>query len=109
MSKTSEVERRRHKRLEVTHLVAYKRFDIEEVTETINISAGGMKIKTEFPIGADEMLDLVLRIGEDEFKSEARVIYCNPRGEQAYEIGLGFEGTTEKHLELLSRYLSNQG
>lgn len=108
MKKTSEVDRRRHKRLELANLVAYKSFDIEEVTETINISVGGMKIKTEFSIGKDEMLDLALRIGEDEFKSEARVIYCDPRGDQTYEIGLAFEGTAEKHVELLNRYLSNQ-
>ena len=108
MSKTSEVERRQHKRLELTNLVAYKSFDIEAVTETINISAGGMKIQTEFPIGKNEMLELTLGIGEDEFKSEARVIYCNPRGEKTYEIGLSFEGTAEQHLELLNRYLSSQ-
>lgn len=108
MNQTFETERRRHRRLELTNLVAYKSFDIEAITETINISLGGMKIKTEFPIDEDESLDVSLKIGGEEFKSVARVVYCNAREDQAYEIGLNFEKTSERHLNLLNQYLGSQ-
>jgi len=108
MNRTLEPDRREYKRLELTNLVAYKNFYIEEVTETINISMGGMKIRTEFPIDRDESLDLTLKIAGEEFRSEARVIYCNPREDQAYEIGLKFEKTSEQHLNLLNQYLCSQ-
>ena len=105
MNKPFERDRREHKRLELTNLVAYKSFYIEQVTETVNISLGGMKIRTEFPIDRDEHLDVTLRIGPEEFKSEAKVVYCNPREDRAYEIGLKFERTSEHHLNLLDQYL----
>jgi c-di-GMP-binding flagellar brake protein YcgR len=107
MKESMDRDRRQHRRLELTNLVAYKSFSIEEVTETINISLGGMKIKTEFPIDKDASLDVALRIGNDEFRSEARVIYCNPRDDEVYEVGLQFEKTSEKHLKLLDRYLGD--
>lgn len=108
MNQTFETDRRKHQRLELANLVAYKNFDIEEVTETINISMGGMKIRTEFPIEEGESLDLSLRIGREEFKSKARVIYCNLGEDQAFEIGLRFEETSETDLSLLNQYISNQ-
>ena len=108
MNANPETERRRHRRLELTNLVAYKSFGIEEVTETINISLGGMQIRTEFALEKDENLDVSLRIGEEEFKSRARVMYCNSRNDQAYEVGLKFEGTSRRYRTLLDQYLSNQ-
>ncbi len=108
MKQTLETERREHTRLELTNLVAYKNFDIEEVTETINISMGGMKIRTEFPIDTDEVLYVSLRIGRHEFKSRARVIYCNAREDQVCDIGLKFEKTSERHLALLDQYLGTE-
>jgi c-di-GMP-binding flagellar brake protein YcgR len=108
MKESVDKDRRRHRRLELTNLVAYKSFCIEEVTETINISLGGMKIKTEFPIDKDASLDVALRIGNEEFRSEAKVVYCNTRDDQVYEVGLQFEKTSEKHLKLLDHYLGDQ-
>ena len=37
MNKPFKRDRREHKRLELTNLVAYKSFYIEQVTETVNI------------------------------------------------------------------------
>jgi len=108
MNKAIEKERRKHKRLELTHLVAYKSFHIEEVSETVNISMGGMKIKTEFPIDRDESLEVSLKIGENDFRSRARVIYCRMREDESYEVGVRFEDTTPRHIHMLSEYLNNQ-
>jgi len=108
MNESLDTERRKHRRLQLTHLVAYRNFDIEKVTETINISLGGMKIKTEFAIEREEILDLSLSIGGEEFKSTARVVYCNPRDDETYEVGLKFEKTSAGHLTLLNQYLRGQ-
>ncbi|MBW2056974.1 MAG: PilZ domain-containing protein [Deltaproteobacteria bacterium] len=108
MNLVCETERRKHRRLELTHLVAYKSFDIEAITETLNISIGGMKIRTDFPVGKSEILHVSLRIGSERFESQARVIYCNPQHDQAYEMGLAFENTSDKDLALLGQYLRSQ-
>lgn len=108
MDNRFKTDRREHRRLELTNLVAYRNFCIEEVTETLNISMGGMKIKTEFPIDQDASLDVVLTIGNEEFKSEAKVVYCNSREDQAYEVGLSFEKTSEAHRNLLDQYLRSR-
>ena len=107
MDDSPKTDRREHRRLELTNLVAYSNFCIEEVTETMNISMGGMKIKTEFPIDKNASLDVALKIGNEEFKSEAKVVYCNSREDQAYEVGLRFEKTSKAHLTLLGQYLSS--
>jgi hypothetical protein len=107
MKKNLQIERRKHRRLRLTKLIAYKKFDIEGVTETIDISKGGMRIKTEFAIQEDERLDLSLRIGGGDFISTARVIYCHPQDDQIYEVGLEFETTSAGHLTLLDIYLSD--
>ena len=108
MNESFDAERRKHRRLELTNLVAYRNFDIQQVTQTVNISLGGMQIKTEFAIEKDETLDVSLQIGAQRFTSTARVIYCNPRDEQAYEVGLRFEKTSGRDLALLNQYLSGQ-
>lgn len=108
MNESFDTERRKDRRLELTNLVAYRNFDIQQVTETVNISMGGMQIKTEFAIEKDETLDVSLQIGGERFTSTARVIYCNPRDDQDYEVGLRFEKTSERDLALLNQYLCGQ-
>lgn len=108
MSQNSKTERRKHNRIHLTNLVAYRNFDIEQVSETVNISLGGMKIKTEFPVEKDQSLDVALSIGSGTFRSTARVIYCFLGEDQTYDVGLRFEDTSPRDLTLLRHYLSQQ-
>jgi hypothetical protein len=66
-SQSLRKERRRHRRFELINLVVYKQFEIEEVTETINLSMGGMKMRTEFPVPLDEELDISIRFGFHQY------------------------------------------
>jgi c-di-GMP-binding flagellar brake protein YcgR len=99
-------ERRRNKRFELINLVVYKQFEIEKVTKTINLSMGGMKMRTEFPVPLHEELEISIRIGDEIFKSEGKVIYANERRDGDYDIGVNFINAPEESLNLLSQYLS---
>ena len=106
MGETIGVDRRKARRFDLVRLVVYKHFDIEKITKTINISMGGMKIRTEFPVEQDERLDVSIKIGDKEFESGARVVYCKETEEKTYNVGLMFEGTVPEQLRLLNRFLS---
>jgi len=101
-------DRRRHRRFELINLVVYKQFEIEKVTKTINLSMGGMKMRTEFPVPLHEELEISIKIGDDVFQSEGKVIYVNEGKDGAFSIGVNFINTAEESLNLLSQYLSHR-
>ncbi len=101
-------ERRRHRRFELINLVVYKQFEIEKITKTINLSIGGMKIRTEFPVPLHEELEISIRLGDQIFRSQGKVIYANERKDGNYDIGVNFVNAPEENLDLLSQYLSER-
>jgi len=101
-------ERRRHRRLELINLVVYKQFEIEKITKTINLSIGGMKMRTEFPVPLHEELEIAIKIGDDIFRSQGKVIYANERKDGDFDIGVNFINSPEGSLNLLNQYLSQR-
>jgi len=101
-------ERRRHRRFELINLVVYKQFEIEKITKTINLSVGGMKMRTEFPVPLHEELEISIKIGDEIFESEGKVMYANQRKDGDYDIGVNFINAPEESLKLLSQYLSQR-
>lgn len=99
-------ERRRHRRFELLNLVVYKKFEIEKITKTIDLSMGGMKIRTEFPVPLHEELEITIRIGDEIFRSEGKVMYANERKDGDFDIGVNFINTSEESLNILNQYLS---
>jgi len=101
-------ERRRHRRLELINLVVYKQLEIEKITKTINLSIGGMKMRTEFPVPLHEELEIAIKIGDDIFRSQGKVIYANERKDGDFDIGVNFINSPEGSLNLLNQYLSQR-
>lgn len=101
-------ERRRHRRFELLNLVVFKQFEIEKISKTVNLSMGGMKIRTEFPVPLDEELEISIKLGEDIFRSQGKVIYANERKEGDFDIGVNFINSPEESLNLLRHYLFEQ-
>ena len=94
-------ERRRHRRLELINLVVYKQFEIEKITKTINLSIGGMKMRTEFPVPLHEELEIAIKIGDDIFRSQGKVIYANERKDGDFDIGVNFINSPEGRKETI--------
>ena len=101
-------ERRKHKRFELLNLVIYKQFEIEKITKTLNLSLGGMKMRTEFPVPLHEELEISIKLGDDIFRSQGKVIYANERKNGDYDIGVNFINSPEESLNLLKQYLSHR-
>jgi hypothetical protein len=101
-------ERRKHTRLELINLVVYKQFEIEKITKTTNLSMGGMKMITEFPVPLHEELEIAIKIGDDVFRSQGTVIYANERKDGDFDIGVNFINSSQESLHLLNHYLSNR-
>jgi len=101
-------ERRKHRRFELINLVVYKQFEIEKITKTINLSIGGMKMITEFPVPLHEELKIAIKIGDDVFRSQGKVMYANERKDGDFDVGVNFINSSPESLNLLSQYLSNR-
>ena len=101
-------ERRKHRRFELINLVVYKQFEIEKITKTTNLSMGGIKMITEFPVPLHEELEIAIKIGDDVFRSQGTVIYANERKKGDFDIGVNFINSSPESLDLLSQYLSNR-
>jgi hypothetical protein len=101
-------ERRKHRRFELLNLVIYKQFEIEKITKTVNLSMGGMKMRTEFPVPLHEELEISIKIGDDIFRSQGRVIYANERKDGDFDIGVNFTNSPQESLNLLKQYLSQR-
>ena len=101
-------ERRKHRRFELINLVVYKQFQIEKITKTINLSMGGMKMITEFPVPLHEELQITIKIGDDVFKSQGKVMYANERKDGDFDIGVNFVNSSPESLNLLGQYLSTR-
>ncbi|UCD71266.1 MAG: PilZ domain-containing protein [Syntrophobacterales bacterium] len=101
-------ERRKYRRFELINLVVYKQFEIEKITKTINLSIGGMKMRTEFPVPLHEELEIAIKIDDDIFRSQGKVVYTNERKDGNFDIGVNFINSPEESLNLLSQYLSQR-
>jgi hypothetical protein len=101
-------ERRKHTRFELINLVVYRQFEIEKITKTINLSMGGMKMITEFPVPLHEELEIAIKIGDGVFRSQGKVMYANERKDGDFDIGVNFVNSSQESLNLLSQYLSKR-
>jgi hypothetical protein len=70
------------------NLSSAERFPGIETTFTENVSSGGAKVVSSRPWRAGERISFVLLPGG--FQVKARVVYCHPRGNREFIIGLEF-------------------
>lgn len=103
-------ERRRLPRFKISLFIELS-FDREEYfqAEALDLSSGGMKLRSLEPLEAGSRLYLQLSFlvadREELFKTEAVVMYAG-RGGDGYELGLKFDAPQPEEKAKLERYLS---
>jgi c-di-GMP-binding flagellar brake protein YcgR len=105
-------ERRRHPRFDVAGAPGV--LDGFRLFETLKISAGGMLIRLPAEMSLGQRVRVELPLGEDTFRSEARVVFFGPdlggsrRSEDRYRVGLAFVEPTPADQERLDRFIAQE-
>lgn len=92
---TDDDNRRKHPRTELSLLVQYRFHTFEEFLEevSLNISPGGMFIRTDAPHEEDSVIFLKFSLtdGSKLLEGMGRVVRVNPPGEDGRVAGMGVE------------------
>ncbi len=103
-------ERRRHPRFDVSGLAGV--LDGFRAFEALKLSAGGMLIRLPVELELGQPVRVELGIGDDTFRSRARVVFLGPdaersdRGEERFRVGLAFDEPSAADREIVLRYIA---
>ena len=103
-------DRRRFPRFNCSHPLLFIRFkgtEIEEKeppTRTVDLSLGGIKIRTHEAIPLSDVLEFSLAIKGKKIKCKGRVIYKAFESEGIWNVGLSFEQVDSEVFHTLAEY-----
>jgi len=102
-------ERRRFERFYTSAPFIYKINRSFEVTKTINISLGGVKISTDLKLPLAETLDITLILGSKACQLKGDIVYSEKaKGEiLKYHSGIEFKGLSSEDREMLEDFFAS--
>lgn len=101
-----EHERRAYARFHVNKIVSYAHGGKQLLTVTMNLSIGGMKIKTHQKLPKNERLNFKLVLGNHAISAEGRVVYSRTLSGKQEVSGIQFLGLSQRNCALLRAFLS---
>jgi uncharacterized protein (TIGR02266 family) len=108
----SEADRRAHPRLPLNMLVQFRLHDMDEFLRhyAVNISAGGMFIRTEHahPIGSMVYLQFSLEDGAKLIEGLGKVVHVNPADHPSPGMGIEFVSLDAESLALIERIIRDR-
>lgn len=101
-------DRRKFRRFLSSSLIIFQTNGEEKVTKTVDLSLGGIKIRTGESLNKGNMISLVLILGNRAVKAKGDVVYSSRQGEQPlFYSGIKFLNFSGPHRESLKDYLSS--
>lgn len=104
-------ERRNWRRLDTVYPSIYTRFDDQgrpddqKPCKTIDVSPGGVKLRSSFSVNPGEMLDVAMALGANSINFKGVVTYVEPSGDQNFELGVSIEEIDNQDMVALSRFI----
>lgn len=90
-------ERRNSVRLKMIYPAIYTRYDNkgraydEKPSRSVNISLGGMRLQSSFPVSTKEVLDIAVALADSLVSFKGEVIYVNHSQEEVFELGISIK------------------
>ena len=101
-------DRRKFRRFLNSSLMIFTTNGNEKVTKTVDLSMGGIKIRTKDPLSREDLITLILVLGNKAIKAKGDIIYSTREGEQPlFYSGIKFIDFSASHRESLKDYLSS--
>lgn len=98
-------ERRRHKRYELSLALAYQWGAARDTLRTVDVSLGGIKVRTDSPFPIDQSLRLTILIGNAAIKPVGKVVRSKPISGRKYDAGICFESISPEYAISLEQFL----
>jgi uncharacterized protein (TIGR02266 family) len=112
MNESNRPERRVHPRLPLKMLVQFRLHDMDEFMRehAVNISAGGMFVRTveSYPTGSMVYLQFQLADGEKLIEGLGQVVHVNPPDHPVPGIGIEFVNLDEDSLRLIDQIIEER-
>jgi len=102
-------EKREHKRFYTSTLLVYKNSHGPQVTKTINLSLGGLKIPTTDQFMNYQTLDLILILGNRVCQMQGEIVYSSKTKNNGslFHTGLQFKNVSLDNKKVLEEYFSS--
>lgn len=107
--KRFDKDRRQHERYPVSTMIVLQNTDSPQITNTLNLSLGGVKISTPSPLKLFDQMDMILILGEEEAcQLHGDVIYSTKveNNGNRYYSGLKFRNISAGEKAKLERYVA---
>ena len=104
-------ERRDSIRLNMDYPALYTRFDNQgracdqKISHSMNVSLGGVKLQSSFPVDSGETLDISMALGENLVTFKGRVAYVKGSEDQGFELGISIEDIDNQDKISLTRFI----
>lgn len=104
-------DRRNSIRLKIVSPVVYTQFDNQgracegKRSKTMNISSGGVKLKSSFSVESGELLEITMALGPKMVTFKGKVIYATPSDDQGFEFGISIEEIENQDRIALARFV----
>jgi hypothetical protein len=104
-------DRRDSIRLKMDYPAIYSRFDNrgreydQKMSRSMNVSLGGMRLQSSFPVDSGEMLDITVALGENLVAFKGKVIHVTGSEDQGFESGISIEDIEKKDKIALTRFI----
>ena len=101
-----EHERRAYARYQVHKIVSYAHRGKKLLTVTMDLTAGGMKIKTHYRLSKNERLRFKMILGTKSISPKGTVLYSRTLPDKNRLSGIQFLGLSRRDSALLRAYLA---
>ena len=104
-------DRRDSIRLKMDYPVLYTRFDNQgracdqKISHSMNVSLGGVKLQSSFPVDSGELLDISMALGENLVTFKGKVAYVSGSEDQGFELGISIEDIEDQDKISLTRFI----
>ncbi len=107
-----DAEKRKYPRVRCRHSIRQIGYDIDSchlITETVDLSEGGLQITSSHPFQPEDILQLALTLGRHEIYLIGRVAWSQRDGRhrETYRSGLAFLQIDQDDLKVIHTYIQD--
>ena len=102
----SKSEERAWPRLSTMATITFEREGLREDYQIVDFPAGGMSIRGERPLVANQDISVGLYFGRNEIPTAGKVVWCKGPEDGLFTIGIKIEVTDSDARQVLVRYLT---
>jgi len=106
-----KTDKREHPRVETRNIVSYVCVDKEGneigegMGETINISQGGILLKSAYPIESEFILLMSIDLENNLMEIKGKVAHSKKDKSAKYETGISFLGTHDETIQIIKKFV----